>query len=245
MQKTLINISDLWFSYNETVVLQDVNLNISEGDFLALVGPNGGGKTTLLKLISGLLKPDRGVVRIQGQSSVQGVEGLGYVPQNISRRKAFPISVYDMVLMGRLNVNRCCCRLCYSRRDHELTDTLLEQMGIWQYRHRRMDSLSGGQQQRALIARALMASPRILILDEPTASLDIQGRTELYTLLQQISRNVAVIMASHDVKTIGQYIKSMLWVNRRVKIHDAPSTMTSNLEGLYDLQTPLCVSVGI
>lgn len=244
MKNTLINISDLWFSYDDTVVLQDVNLNISEGDFLALVGPNGGGKTTLLKLISGLLTPDRGVVSIQGQSSVQGGEGLGYVPQNISRSKAFPISVYDVVLMGRLNVNRCYCRLYYNQRDHELTENLLEKVGIWKYRYRRMDSLSGGQQQRALIARALMASPKILILDEPTASLDMQGRTELYTLLRQISRNVAVVMASHDVKTIGQYIKSVLWVNRRVQFHDTPSLMTNNMDGPNGLQMPLCVSVG-
>ena len=242
MKKTLIDICDLWFSYDKNTVLQDVNLNISEGDFLALVGPNGGGKTTLLKLISGLLIPDRGVVRIQGQSSLQGIEGLGYVPQNISRRKAFPISVYDMVLMGRLNVNRCCCRLCYSRRDHELTDALLEQMGIWQYRHRRVDSLSGGQQQRALIARALIASPKILILDEPTSSLDIEGRTELYTLLKEISRKVAVVIASHDIKTIGQYIKSMAWVNRHVQCHDMSSITTNMLDGAYGHQSSFCIS---
>lgn len=243
--KTLIDINNLWFSYDRSTVLQDVNLNISEGDFLALVGPNGGGKTTLLKLISGLLTPDRGVVRIQGQCSTQGVEGLGYVPQNISRRKAFPISVYDMVLMGRLNANRCCFRLSYNGRDHELTAALLEQMGIWKYRHHRVDTLSGGQQQRALIARALMASPKILILDEPTSSLDIQGKTELYTLLEEISRKVAIVMASHDIKNIGQYIKSMVWVNRHVQFCDISSITTSMVDGACGFQASLCTSATI
>lgn len=219
MNKTLIEISNLYFSYDKREVLENVNLTIGEGDFLALIGPNGGGKTTLLKLISGLLAPDQGEVLIRGQSSQGPIEGLGYVPQNTCQNKAFPITVYDVVLMGRLNANRF-GRLCYTRRDRDLALTLLEQMGIFKYRNRRMDCLSGGQQQRALIARALLAQPQILILDEPAASLDIQGKADLYALLKQVSRNVAIVMSSHDIKTIGEYIKSMAWVNRRVQLHD-------------------------
>jgi zinc transport system ATP-binding protein len=166
MQPLAIEVKDVWFSYDRQLVLREVNLHIRQGEFLAILGPNGGGKTTLLKLMLGILKPTGGIVRILGQDPSHMTGRIGYVPQDTSVNKDFPISVMDVTLMGRLGHMGLSRR--YSDEDRAQARQALERVDMWEYRGRPIGKLSGGQRQRVFIARALAANPLIIFMDEPT-----------------------------------------------------------------------------
>jgi zinc transport system ATP-binding protein len=218
MLKTVIEIRDLWFSFNGQPVLSDVHLDIHEKDFLAIIGPNGGGKTTLLKLILGLLKPHQGTLRVFGKPATKMAHRMGYVPQYTGLNTSFPISVFDVVMMGRRRPG-----LFWTRRDSQnkrIVVDALTKMGMWAHRHRRMAELSGGQRQRVFIARALATEPDILILDEPTASIDTQGQTEFYALLKEINTNITIVLVSHDLMVISSHVEAVACVNRTLHYHN-------------------------
>jgi zinc transport system ATP-binding protein len=183
MRQPVLEIRELSFSYNGQPVLRDVSLVIQSGDFVALLGPNGGGKTTLLKLALGLLRPDRGNVLVFGRSPRENAPRVGYVPQEVHINKSFPISVFDVVLMGRLRPGSGWNH--YSSRDRAAARQALERLEMWEYRDRRIGELSGGQRQRVFVARALVNEPELLLLDEPTASMDAKGQNDLYTILRE------------------------------------------------------------
>lgn len=217
MNEPVISIKDLFFSYNHMPVLEDVTFNVAEKEFLAVIGPNGGGKSTLVKLILGLLKPDAGRVMIFGSSPEKVSRRMGYLPQDVAINRAFPISVMDVVLMGRLRhrgINRI------TRRDREEACHALKIMGMHGYKDRRINNLSGGQRERVFIARALTTDPDILILDEPTASVDTVGKTELYSILRDLNRTKTIIIVSHDLMVMSSYVTAVACVNRRVYYHD-------------------------
>ncbi|MDY6844653.1 MAG: ABC transporter ATP-binding protein, partial [Thermodesulfobacteriota bacterium] len=174
MDTPIIEIQNLWFSHNTHPVLIDVNLTVYRGDFLAILGPNGGGKTTLLKIMLGLLKPDRGTVRIFGMLPQKAAHYIGYVSQEVHINKSFPISVMDVVLMGRLQPKTGWSR--YLKKDRKIAHQALERMEMTDYKKCHMEELSGGQRQRVFIARALASEPEVLFLDEPTSSVDTKGQ---------------------------------------------------------------------
>lgn len=224
-----IEVEGLWFSYNGRLVLRDVKLSIRHGDFLAVLGPNGSGKTTLLKLLLGILKADRGTIRILGKEPRRVSGRVGYVPQDTSVNKDFPISAMDVTLMGRLGQSWRSHR--YSDEDRCLARQALERVGMWDLRDRPIGKLSGGQRQRVFVARALAASPAILFLDEPTASVDREFQTELYEFLKELNDSMTVVVVSHDMSVLSSYVKSVACLNQTLYFHDA-AEVTEEMIGM-------------
>ena len=227
----IIEVSDLWFSFNGIPVLKEVNLKIYAGDFLAVIGPNGGDKSTLLKIMIGLLEPDRGTVQVFGHSPREAAPGIGYVPQEIGFNKSFPISVQDVVLMGRIRGGGGWRR--FSEEDKKAACQALRRVEMWEYRKRRIGELSGGQRQRVFMARALVGEPQILFLDEPTASVDQKGQTDFYAFLKELNETVTVVVVSHDLMVLSSYIKSVACVSQQVFFHNAPEITKDMLEMAY------------
>jgi zinc transport system ATP-binding protein len=231
MAEPIIDVSRVWFSFNGHPVLQDVDLRVQPGDFLVVIGPNGGGKTTLLKLMLGLLEPTHGTVRVFGQPPQKAAHRIGYVPQNVHINKAFPVSVLDVVLMGRLRSGRGWSR--HARQDRSAAQAVMEQMGVWAYREHRIGALSGGQLQRVFIARALVSAPEILFLDEAMASIDSQGRGEFYEALTELNRTVTIVAVSHDMMILSSHVKSVACVNRDLHYHDSGEITQEMLDAAY------------
>ena len=231
MRDAIIEIRDLWFSFNSIPVLKEVNLTVRRGDFIALLGPNGGGKTTLLKLILGLLRPDRGSIKVFNEPAGKSTHRIGYMPQHLHFNQSFPISVLDVVLMGKLRPGKGWSR--YSRKDKTAAQKAMEQMEIWEFRNRRVGELSGGQQQRVFIARALVDEPEVLFLDEPTASVDTKHQTDLFDILKELNKTVTIIVVSHDVGIVSSHVKSVACVNQQVFYHDDSEITQEMLEMAY------------
>jgi zinc transport system ATP-binding protein len=213
----IIEIRDLTFSYNGEAVLRDVNLSIRTGDFVAVIGPNGGGKTTLLKLILGLLKPDRGLVRVNGRPAGQALSRIGYVPQNVHANSSFPITAMDVVMMGYIDPQRRWRQPGASNRRSAMAT--LDRLGMAAQAGRKIGELSAGQRQRVFIARALVTDPVLLLMDEPTASIDTRGQMDFYALLKELNRDITILVVSHDLLVISSYVKSVACVNRQLHYH--------------------------
>ncbi|MFQ5888811.1 MAG: metal ABC transporter ATP-binding protein [Gemmatimonadota bacterium] len=226
-----IELRDVWFSYRDVLVLEDVDLALEEGDFLGIIGPNGGGKTTLLKLILGLLEPDRGKIRIFGRRPADGRGEIGYVPQYARFDSDFPISVLDTVLMGRLGWRRA--PRFFGTADRETALRALDRVLMADLADRQIGRLSGGQLQRVLIARALAVEPRILLLDEPTASVDTQVGRSVYELLDELAREITVVLVSHDIGVISRHVKTIACLNRRFYYHHSRELTAEMLEAAY------------
>ena len=216
-----LEIDGVDFAYRSQPVLRQVILRIEAGDCVALLGPNGGGKTTLIKLCLGLLRPDSGRIRLLGQDTREGLEPIldriGYVPQDMSLAPGVPITVLDLVLTGRLSPKRN--RFKFDSRDREAAREALEAVGLWDRRNWRMDKLSGGQRQRVMIARALVTGPELIFLDEPTASVDKEWQVRLYHLFKELNKTATLVVVSHDLSIISSYIKSVACVNRSLHYH--------------------------
>ncbi len=230
--KAAITVEDLSFSYNGHLVLENVNLRVSAGDFLAMLGPNGGGKTTLIKILLGILPLRQGKVSILGQSPGKSTHRIGYVPQHLSSNEKFPINVKDVVVMGRLgSVGRF---HGYSDEDFSMALTALEKVGMSEYSGNLIASLSGGQRQRVLIARALACDPEILFLDEPTASIDQPFHSRLYDLLHDLNETgKTIVVISHDLSVLSSHAKSVACVNKNLYFHDSSEISQEMLEKAY------------
>ncbi len=232
MKKTIIETQNLNFSYHRQLVLRGVNLSIQSGDFMAMIGPNGGGKTTLLKLMLGLLKAESGSIRIFGNTPKDVSHRIGYVPQDIHINQNFPISASDVVLMGKLKPGKGRSR--HSKEDRLAALQALEQVGMEKYCKQRIGELSGGQKQRVFIARALVTNPDILFLDEPTASIDNKGQNEFYALLKELNHKITIIVVSHDLMVISRYVKSVACVNQRLHYHGRAELTGEMIEMMYN-----------
>jgi zinc transport system ATP-binding protein len=217
MQDSIVEIKDVWFAYNGQTVLEDVSLDIRQGDFIAMIGPNGGGKTTLLKLMLGLLKPGSGSIRVLGGITVKASHHIGYVSQDVHINRSFPITSIDVVLMGNLGPSKRWGRSAAQDRREALD--ALARMEIEAFADSKMGELSGGQRQRVFIARALVTKPKVLLLDEPTASIDTKGQAEFYSLLKELNKDIAILVVSHDLVAISTYVKSVACVNKRLHYH--------------------------
>ncbi|MDD5597063.1 MAG: ABC transporter ATP-binding protein [Victivallaceae bacterium] len=218
MQKNnIIEIKDLDFSYENNVpVLENVNLSFRELESACIVGPNGGGKSTLLYLLLGLLKPARGSIRVFGKPPVEARPDIGYMPQYINLDQDFPICVSEVVLMGRL---RDGFWGAYSRKDREVAMEAMTEMSVEHLAKRHFSELSGGQRQRVLIARALTCNPKLLLLDEPTANVDPGMQEQFYETLYELNQRMAILTVSHDLGFVSDKIDSVICVNRTVQVH--------------------------
>lgn len=208
----ILEIKNLSFFYNKSKVLENINLDIKKDDFIAIIGPNGGGKSTLLKLILGLLKPKTGEI-----NSTYDKNSIGYVPQNTNLNINFPITSLEVVLMGHIGGKKPL--FGYSKEELNCAKNSLEKVGMLDFSNTKIGNLSGGQRQRVFIARALCANPKIMLLDEPTASIDVQGQAEVYELLKQLNKTMCIVVVSHDISVLLNYAKNVAHVNKNLVYH--------------------------
>lgn len=231
MSLSIVEIEGVSFAYNGQTVLQDVNLEIRQENFIAMIGPNGGGKTTLLKLMLGLLEPAEGSIRVMGKSTGKASHHIGYVPQDVHINRNFPITAIDVVLMGKLEPKKRLTR--GSRQVRREALEALERMEMAAHADSKVGELSGGQRQRVFIARALVTQPQLLLLDEPTASIDTKGQAYFFRLLKTLNKDVAILVVSHDLMAISTYVKSVACVNKRLHYHHQAEITPEMLETMY------------
>lgn len=207
---SILQLKNVSFKYEQNFVLKNISFEVKKGDFIALIGPNGGGKTTLAKIILGLLKPHSGELNYPNVTLFNKNSLIGYTSQETNINKDFPIQAFDVVLMGFLRPKALGYKI--TKTDKIKAQEIMEILDISHLKYRRISSLSGGQRQRVMIARALCGEPKLLIFDEPTASIDMPTQKEIYNLLQQISLNHTIILISHDI-SILDYANRAIFVN--------------------------------
>ena len=229
--KAVVKIEHVDFDYDGHLVLEDITLTVQEGDFIGVVGPNGSGKTTLLKIILGLIHPLRGKVQVFGRTPERGRHFVGYVPQHAELDTSFPISVMDVVLIGRLGQAPMIGR--YRKSDRQAAEEAMQGTEISDLRSRRFGTLSGGQKQRVLMARALVGKPELLLLDEPTASIDGRVEQDIYHLLKKLNETVTIVLVSHDVGFISTYVNKVACVNKRLVCNTADHMTGDTVEACY------------
>jgi len=212
-----IKINNLSFSYDNTDVLQNINLDIDKNEFVAIIGPNGGGKSTLLKLILGLLEPKKGEITIYNQPPKKFREHIGYMPQNFIQNKTFPITITQIVMSGLLNKKNFL--FSYSKSEKQKALNALEMVGLIDFADNKIDTLSGGQIQRVFLARAIICNPKILILDEPTSNIDPKGEYEIFKLLKEFNKTMTVIVVSHDLSMLMDFATKAIFINKKAVIH--------------------------
>ncbi|MRT91739.1 metal ABC transporter ATP-binding protein [Ancylomarina sp. 16SWW S1-10-2] len=211
----LLELKSLYAGYDDKVILRNVDLIVNKNDFLGIIGPNGGGKTTLLKVILGLIKPFKGSIKFNNADD----NLIGYLPQINTIDHKFPIPVREVVLSGLMSHKKLFGR--YRNEDKEKAKGLMDQMGVLHLRDKNIGELSGGQLQRVFLCRAIISDPQILILDEPNTYVDNNFEAELYTILNQLNDHMAIIIVSHDIGTICSHVKSIACVNETLCYHDS------------------------
>lgn len=231
MKKEIVSIKNISVEFEGHTVLHDHNFTVYDGDFIGIIGPNGGGKTTLLRTILGLVKPSNGEIKVFGTSPDKVRNQIGYVPQMMAVEKDFPISVRDTVLMGRL------CHKGFfrghSREDYMQVDQVLEIVEMSDMKNRKTGSLSGGERQRVMIARALASEPKLLLLDEPTASIDPKLKNDIYDLLNSLKHRIAIILVTHDIGVISSHVDKVACLNCQLFYHDSKEIPKETIEAVY------------
>ncbi|MDR3182111.1 MAG: ABC transporter ATP-binding protein [Planctomycetaceae bacterium] len=217
------------FSYGGPVVVEDASFEIEQGGFVSIVGPNGGGKTTLVKLMLGLLQAQSGTIQVFGKSPAVCGSRLGYTPQFLTVDFSFPLSVLDVVLMGRIRRRQ----LWYTKADTAAARSALETMQLTDCVHEPFRNLSGGQRQRVLIARAVCGEPDILVLDEPTNNIDSQSEEILYDILTELNRRMTIVMVSHDIGFVSRCVTNVICVHRTVAVHSTAELDGKAIHQLY------------
>jgi zinc transport system ATP-binding protein len=226
----ILNIKNLNFSYDNYEVLENINLTIEEKDFLAIIGPNGGGKSTLIKILLGINKNQAGTIEIFNNKIENILSQIGYVPQNTNINIDFPIKVIEVVMMGYDNTNKNFFDRFFDNNKKDIAIEALKQVSMEKFANKKIGSLSGGQRQRVMIARALCNNPKLLILDEPTASIDIEGQTQIYKLLKELNKKITIIVVSHDISVILEYANKVAHINKNLVFHDISKEKKTNLK---------------
>lgn len=217
MGKTMIELKDVTAGYEGKIVLRDINLTVWEKDFLGIIGPNGGGKTTLLKVILGLLPPMDGEIRYYNEGELVKSLRIGYLPQMNRIDRRFPISVREVILSGLISGEKE--RRSFAKSQARRVDEVIAQMGLEAFADRAIGKLSGGQLQRVLLGRSIIARPHLLILDEPNSYVDRQFESHFYSLLKEINEESAIILVSHDLGTTVSLVKNIACVNETLHYH--------------------------
>ncbi len=232
-----ISLDHVSVSFDRVPILQDISLDIGSGDFIGLIGPNGGGKSTLLRVILGLIEPDAGRIRTSLGPLRDVRRHIGYVPQSAEFDRLFPVRVRDVVAMGRLKPGFR--PHAAAKGDHKAIEDALASVGMAEEREAPFGTLSGGQRQRVLIARALAVEPRLLLLDEPTASVDPEVRGRIYELLRELNQRIGLLLVTHDMAVISSHVKSVGCLNRTLHYHGKPELTPEMLEETYQCPVDL------
>lgn len=225
----IVDLKNVYFYYDEIPVLENVSLSVRKNDILAVIGPNGGGKTTLLKIILGLLKPESGTVKIFGSSPKEGRKSIGYLPQYTHFDSNFPINVFEMVIMGRYKG----VLKKYILDDRKSAENALKTVEMFEYRNRHLSMLSTGQLQRVLIARAIAKDPELLLLDEPMASMDPGIQKSIFELLLELNKKMAIIFVTHDMNAVSTYVEKVACLNRALFYHGPKEGSLGKLKEAY------------
>ncbi|PLY06860.1 MAG: ABC transporter [Arcobacter sp.] len=234
----ILELKNLSYSYDKTKVLENINLDILDNDFLAIIGPNGGGKSTLLKLILGLLKIKDGKITNHLKKDL-----LGYVPQNTNLNTDFPITALEVVLMGHKVSKKQF--FGYSKEDISCAIDSLKKVSMDEFANSKIGDLSGGQRQRVFIARALCSNPKVMLLDEPTASIDVKGQKDIYELLKELNKSIAVVVVSHDISVLLNYAKNVAHVNKNLVYHHLKNIEENiNTEDVHMCEVELLSALG-
>lgn len=228
IEEPYIKLDNISFAYGDNSVLENLSFTVSKGEYLGIIGPNGGGKTTLIKIILGLLHPTSGTVSLFGtdQHDFKEKYRIGYVPQRVTQSdRDFPVTVFEVVRTGR--IARLGFFEKFSQRDIEIVDQAMELSGISKYRDTLVGNLSGGERQRVFIARALASEPDVLILDEPTVGVDIAAQETFYKFLASLNKDnsLTIIFVSHDVEVISRETKTVLCLNHNMVCHGLPQDL--------------------
>jgi zinc transport system ATP-binding protein len=233
--REIVSLKNVWVYFDETLVLQNVNLSINQNDFLGIIGPNGGGKTTLLKVILGLIKPAKGEVRVFGKNPQEERKLIGYVPQYIFFDLIFPLNVFDTVLMGRYKG----LFKKYSKKDRKATLNALKTLKMLEFKDRQIGKLSGGQLQRVFVARAIVREPELLLLDEPAAGIDPEMQESFYRLLLELKKKMTIVLVTHDIGAISTYVDKIACLNRRLFYHGSKEKALDELKKTYQCPVEL------
>lgn len=225
----IVEVKDVSFNYNGHTVLEKINFSIYENDLIAVIGPNGGGKTTMIKLMLGLLKPSSGSIKFFGDFPEKRRRHAGYLPQISAVDFSFPVSVREAVLMGIYKG----AGKRYSKQDHAAVDKALDTAGISNLKNRHIGMLSGGQVQRMLIARALVNEPALLLLDEPMSGIDPEMQASFYELIKKLNKKMAVVFVTHDIGVIAEFFEKVICLNRRLYYHGPKEGSLGKLEDTY------------
>lgn len=231
VSREVASLKDVWAHYDGVPALEGITFSIYKKDFLGIIGPNGGGKTTLLKIMLGLIKPTKGEVRILGDTPDKQRKFVGYIPQHSLFDRDFPATVWDVVLMGRLGHAKRFKD--YTDADRGITLNALKTVGMLELKESQIGKLSGGQQQRVFLARALVTEPKLLLLDEPMASVDVALQTGLYELLEKLTENMAIVMVSHDIGAISVHVSKIACLNHKLFYHNSKEILPEELEETY------------
>ncbi|WFN33588.1 ABC transporter ATP-binding protein [Methanogenium sp. S4BF] len=232
MKPPVIEVEHVSLGQNGQVMLEDISLTVREHEFHAIIGPNGGGKTTLLKVILGLIRPDSGTVRVLGGTPHEMRVHLGYVPQFRTFDFQFPISVQDMVASGRLG-HLAGPFQRFTREDEDAADEAMETMQITHLKDRPIHDISGGERQRAIIARALAGRPSVLLLDEPTVYVDSPTAVRFYDILSRLRESMTIVLVTHDISALSPDVTHISCVNRRLFTHHDNQITDDMIQGAY------------
>ncbi len=234
---SLIDIKDVKIVFGNKTVLKDINFTVEAGEFIGIIGPNAAGKTTLIKTILGLIKPVQGTVSVFGSYPSKVRHRIGYVAQKPELNSHFPITVKDTVMLGRLGTNNFFG--AYSVEDKKITEEILTVLNITNIADKKLTELSGGQLQRVWLARALVCQPEILILDEPTANIDVIAEEDIFKLLKDYNSKMTILVISHDVAFISSYVDRVACVNQNLICHDIESVNGKTIEELYGIDVSM------
>ncbi|HID28364.1 MAG TPA: ABC transporter ATP-binding protein [Methanosarcinales archaeon] len=229
MREEIVSLKNVEVYFNSIPVLESISLSIKQNDFLAVIGPNGGGKTTLLQVILGLIKPSKGEVKVFGENPKEGRKLIGYLPQYTFFDLNFPMSVFDVVLMGRYwRIFRN-----YSKEDKKAAFNALKTVDMLEFKDRQIGKLSGGQLQRVFVARAIVREPKLLLLDEPMASIDPEMQKSFYNLLSELKKKMTIVLVTHDIGVVSTYVEKIACLNRRLFYHGPIEGGLKKLEEVY------------
>lgn len=227
-----VDVKNLTVYYGKIPAISNIKLKVQDGEFLGIIGPNGGGKSTLLKAVLGLIPIASGSVNIYGKPILENRKLISYVPQFAAIDKHFPITLTEVVLTGCLKKGLSPFYI-YSSEQKALANELIEKVGLSALAKRRISELSGGEFQKMIIARALAAKPKILLLDEPTASVDTTSREQIYNLLEELNKSVTIVLVTHDLLAISSHVRTLACLNRELVYHAEPELTEDVLNGLY------------